>query len=73
MIEATPRIGRIRSFSRANGYGFVREAASGREFFVHATGLVAPHLEHVAGTKVEFILSKDPSGKLRALNVKRID
>jgi cold shock protein len=72
-IEAAPRIGRIKSFSRANGYGFLIDQTTGQEVFVHATGLIDPYVKPADGMRVQFILGKNRSGKLRALQVRSLD
>ncbi|MGB6288151.1 MAG: cold shock domain-containing protein [Xanthobacteraceae bacterium] len=72
-IAARPRIGKVKSYSQASGYGFLIDQQSGQEIFVHRTGLVEPYIKPAAGTRVEFVLGKNDRGKLRALQVRSLE
>lgn len=61
--------GRIKSFSRSHGYGFIE--CEGQDIFFHATewkSVIFPR----EGTEVEFD-TRDTRKGVRALNIRRLD
>jgi len=61
--------GRIKFFNESKGFGFIAENETGKEYFVHATGLVDKVFEN---DEVSFELTEGKKG-LNAINVKLID
>tara|TARA_B100000902_G_C26821322_1_gene674119 strand:+ start:313 stop:507 length:195 start_codon:yes stop_codon:yes gene_type:complete len=61
--------GTVKFFNNTKGFGFICDEASGKDYFVHSSGLSAPIND---GELVEFELAKDPKG-MRAVNVKPIE
>ncbi|MBK8809048.1 MAG: cold shock domain-containing protein [Bacteroidales bacterium] len=62
------RNGTVKFFNETKGYGFIIEADSKKEYFVHVSGLVGEVNE---GDSVEFELTEGKKG-LNAINVKAI-
>lgn len=60
--------GTVKFFNEAKGFGFITEDHSGKEHFVHVTGLIDEIRED---DKVEFELKEGKKG-LNAVNVKII-
>ena len=60
--------GTVKFFNDSKGYGFITEEGSGKEHFVHISGLVDEIKE---GDEVEFDLTEGKKG-LNAVNVKVI-
>jgi len=60
--------GTVKFFNDAKGFGFISEEGSGKEHFVHISGLIDEIRE---GDEVEFELSEGKKG-LNAVNVKVI-
>jgi len=60
--------GTVKFFNEAKGFGFITEDNSGKEHFVHVTGLIDEIKE---GDEVEFELKEGKKG-LNAVNVKVI-
>ena len=58
--------GTVKFFNDAKGFGFITEEDSGKEHFVHISGLVDEIRE---GDEVEFDLAEGKKG-LNAVNVK---
>lgn len=58
--------GVVKFFNETKGFGFLKENESGKEYFVHATGLVDRIQEN---DEVEFDLTEGKKG-LNAINVK---
>lgn len=58
--------GKVKFFNDAKGYGFIKEADTGKEYFVHVTGLVDEIRED---DEVTFDLREGKKG-LNAVNVK---
>ncbi|MFM8911489.1 MAG: cold-shock protein [Flammeovirgaceae bacterium] len=58
--------GTVKFFNEAKGFGFVRETATGQEYFVHATGLIDKVREN---DSVTFDLKEGRKG-LNAVDVK---
>tara|TARA_Y100000766_G_scaffold217072_1_gene188938 strand:+ start:723 stop:917 length:195 start_codon:yes stop_codon:yes gene_type:complete len=61
--------GTVKFFNETKGFGFICEEASGKDYFVHSSGLSGPIKD---GDIVEFELTKDPKG-MRAVNVKPVE
>ncbi len=60
--------GTIKFFNEAKGFGFIKDANSPKEYFVHSTGLKDFVKE---GDEVSFELQEGQRG-LNAANVKRV-
>ncbi|GAA4305978.1 cold shock domain-containing protein [Compostibacter hankyongensis] len=58
--------GIVKFFNDAKGYGFIKDTASGKEYFVHVSGLVEEIREN---DEVTFELQEGKKG-LNAVNVK---
>jgi len=58
--------GTVKSFSETKGFGFIKEYVSGREYFVHKTGLVDKIKEN---DSVSFEIRENEKG-LNAIKVK---
>ena len=61
--------GTVKFFNNTKGFGFICEESSGKDYFVHSSGLTTPIKD---GDIVEFELAEDPKG-MRAVNVKTIE
>jgi CspA family cold shock protein len=59
--------GTVKFFNETKGFGFIKDAASEKEYFVHASGLVDQIGEE---DEVSFELQEGKKG-LNAVNVKR--
>ena len=60
--------GTVKFFNEEKGYGFIKEDESGKEYFVHVSGLT----DKVArNDKVSFVLEQGKKG-INAINVKVI-
>jgi len=60
--------GKVKFFNENKGFGFIKDADSGNEYFVHVSGLVDKIKED---DTVSFELQQGKKG-LNAVNVKRI-
>ncbi|HLO57563.1 MAG TPA: cold shock domain-containing protein [Bacteroidales bacterium] len=60
--------GKVKFFNENKGFGFIKDAESGNEYFVHVSGLIDKIKEDDA---VSFELQQGKKG-LNAVNVKRI-
>jgi CspA family cold shock protein len=58
--------GTVKFFNQTKGFGFITEEESGKDYFVHSTGLAGRIQD---GDVVDFELEEDPKG-MRAVNVK---
>ena len=58
--------GKVKFFNETKGFGFISDEETGKEYFVHATGLVDRIREN---DEVEFELTEGKKG-LNAVNVK---
>lgn len=58
--------GTVKFFNTEKGFGFIKDANSGNEYFVHSTGLTTKVNE---GDVVEFELKEGKKG-LNAVNVR---
>ena len=61
-------LGTVKFFNGEKGFGFIRHDDSGKETFVHSSGLIEPVRE---GDKVEFDLQEGKKG-MNAVNVKKV-
>lgn len=61
--------GTVKFFNNNKGFGFICEETSGKDYFVHSTGLTEQIKD---GDIVEFELAEDPKGK-RAVNVRPVE
>lgn len=59
--------GTVKFFNESKGYGFVKDDASGKEYFVHVTGLVDRVREN---EEVTFDIEQGKKGE-NAVNVRR--
>ena len=60
--------GTVKFFNEAKGFGFIKDANSPKEYFVHSTGLKDFVTD---GDEVSFDLQEGKKG-LNAVNVKRV-
>jgi cold shock protein len=60
--------GKIKFFNESKGFGFIKDANSNQDFFVHVSGLIDSVKE---GDKVTFELEDSPKG-FTAVKVKKI-
>lgn len=60
--------GTVKFFNDARGFGFIKDANSSKEYFVHSTGLVDIIAEN---DEVTFDVQEGKKG-LSAVNVKRV-
>lgn len=60
--------GTVKFFNESKGFGFIADAESSEEYFVHVTGLIDEIRE---GDDVEYDLQEGKKG-LNAVNVKRV-
>jgi len=58
--------GTVKFFNVSKGFGFIKDAESGKEYFVHASGLIDKVKEN---DEVTFELQEGKKG-LNAINVK---
>ncbi len=59
--------GTVKFFNESKGYGFILETETGKELFVHVSGLIDKVTKN---DKVEFEIQNGKKG-LNAVNVKR--
>ncbi|MBE0673532.1 MAG: cold shock domain-containing protein [Bacteroidales bacterium] len=60
--------GIVKFFNESKGFGFIKDEETGKEYFVHSTGLKDRITE---GDEVEFELTEGKKG-LNAVNVKLV-
>ncbi len=60
-------LGTVKFFNESKGYGFILETETGKELFVHVSGLIDKVTKN---DKVEFEVQNGKKG-LNAVNVKR--
>ncbi|MBI1222530.1 MAG: cold-shock protein [Bacteroidetes bacterium] len=65
---STKETGTVKFYNEAKGYGFIRHDETGKETFVHATGLIDKVKQDDA---VEFDLQEGKKG-MNAVNVRLI-
>lgn len=58
------RTGKVKFFNEEKGYGFITDDATGRDIFVHATGLRVEKLEQ--GDAVSYEEEDGKKGKVAA-------
>lgn len=58
------RTGKVKFFIESKGYGFITDDETGRDIFVHATGLRAEGLRE--GDKVSYEEEEGKKGKVAA-------
>jgi CspA family cold shock protein len=63
------KTGVIKFFNATKGYGFIKDDETGKEIFVHVTGLIDQPINQ--GDKVSFEISSGRKGD-NAINVKKI-
>ncbi len=61
-------IGTVKFFNTTKGYGFVKDNESGKEYFIHVSGLIDDIKEN---DEVSFELQEGKKG-LNAVNVKLV-
>ena len=61
--------GTVKFFNHTKGFGFITEEESGKDYFVHSTGILSRIQD---GDVVEFELADDPKGK-RAVEGKPVE
>jgi len=61
--------GTVKFFNETKGFGFVRETASGQEYFVHVSGLIDQIREN---DSITFELKEGKKG-LNAVNVRVVN
>jgi len=61
--------GTVKFFNNEKGYGFITPSDSGKDIFVHTSGLIHEIMEN---DKVSFEVEEGKKG-LNAVNVERID
>lgn len=62
------KTGKVKFFNESKGFGFIVDAESGKEYFVHASGLIDRIREN---DEVTFDLTEGRKG-LNAVNVKLV-
>lgn len=60
--------GTVKFFNESKGYGFINDTETGKEYFVHVSGLIDKINKD---DQVEFEVSNGKKG-LNAINVKRV-
>lgn len=63
-IRLTMRTGTIKFYIESKGYGFITDDETGRDIFVHASGVRAENLRE--GDKVNFEEEEGRKGKIAA-------
>lgn len=61
------KVGTVKFFNETKGFGFVKETATGQEYFVHVSGLLVDNLQEK--DEVTFELKEGKKG-LNAVNVR---
>ncbi len=61
--------GVVKFFNEAKGFGFIKETASGQEYFVHISGLLVDTIKQ--NDKVTFELKEGKKG-INAVNVRLV-
>lgn len=67
IIMSSIKEGTVKFFNETKGFGFVKETATGQEYFVHVTGLLVDTLRE--NDAVTFDLKEGKKG-LNAVNVR---
>ena len=58
------RTGKVKFFNEEKGYGFITDVATGKDIFVHVTGLMVEKLEQ--GEAVSYEEEDGKKGKIAA-------
>ncbi|MBT1701420.1 cold shock domain-containing protein [Fulvivirgaceae bacterium PWU4] len=61
------KVGTVKFFNETKGFGFVKETATGQEYFVHVSGLLVDTIQEK--DEVTFELKEGKKG-LNAVNVR---
>jgi len=61
--------GRVKFFNETKGFGFIKETATGQEYFVHVSGLIDDVRQNDV---VEYELERGKKG-MNAVRVKLVD
>lgn len=61
------KVGTVKFFNETKGFGFVKETATGQEYFVHVSGLLVDNIREK--DEVTFELKEGKKG-LNAVNVR---
>ena len=61
------KVGTVKFFNETKGFGFVKETATGQEYFVHVSGLLVDNIQEK--DEVTFELKEGKKG-LNAVNVR---
>jgi len=65
--------GKVVHFTTVRGYGFIRPEGGGRDIFVHISAIDPASMPLGVDDTVQFTTMQDQrTGKLRALNVRRV-
>ena len=63
-ITITMRTGTVKFFNESKGYGFITDEETGKDIFVHATGIKAEELRE--GDRVSYEEEEGRKGKVAA-------
>jgi cold shock protein len=63
-ITITMRTGTVKFFNESKGYGFITDEETGKDIFVHASGIKAEELRE--GDRVSFEEEEGRKGKVAA-------
>lgn len=64
LLLITMRTGTVKFFNESKGYGFITDEETGKDIFVHATGIKAEELRE--GDKVSYEEEEGRKGKVAA-------
>lgn len=64
LLQITMRTGTVKFFNESKGYGFITDEETGKDIFVHATGIKAEELRE--GDKVSYEEEEGRKGKVAA-------
>lgn len=63
-LQYTMRTGKVKFFNESKGYGFITDDETGKDIFVHASGIKAEELRE--GDKVSYEEEEGRKGKVAA-------